>query len=48
MKAENLRQWTQMEQYVYRQYVYHSFSSQMRYLYRVSDEESGGKRFFPA
>lgn len=35
-------------QYVYRQYVYHSFSSQMRYLYRVSDEESGGKRFFPA
>lgn len=50
MKAENLRQWTQMEQnfiqYVYRQYVYHSFSLQMRYLYRVSDEESGGRRFF--
>ena len=33
-------------QYVYRQYVYHSFSLQMRYLYRVSDEESGGRRFF--
>lgn len=50
MKAESLRQWTQMEQnliqYVYRQYVYHSFSLQMRYLYRVSDEESGGRRFF--
>ena len=28
------------------QYVYHSFSLQMRYLYRVSDEESGGRRFF--